>query len=67
MTRGTKNVNYPKPSMSLLIKKQHCKEYTERIFTGSKIKITAEGVRHLSEVLGDISFKEEYLQNVMQS
>ena len=53
--------------MSLLIKKQHYKEYTERIFTGSKIKITAEGVTHLSEVLGDISFKEEYLQNVMQS
>ena len=53
--------------MSLLIKKQHYKEYTERIFTGSKIKITAEGARHISEVLGDISFKEEYLQNVMQS
>ena len=67
MTAGPKYGYYPKPSKSFLIVKQHYKEYTERIFAGSNIKITTEGARHLGAVLGDISFKEEYLRNEVQS
>ena len=59
MTDGPKYGYYPKPLKSLLIVKQNYKEYAERIFTGSNIKITTEGARHLGTVLGDISFKEE--------
>ena len=58
---------YPKPSKSFLIVKQHDKEYAERIFAGSNIKITTEGARHLGAVLGDISFKEVYLRNEVHS
>ena len=64
---GPKYGYYPKPLMSFLIVKQHYKEYAERIFAGSNIKITTKGVRHLVAVLGDISFKEEYLQNEVHS
>ena len=67
MTEGPKYGYYPKPSKSFLIVKQHYKEYGERIFAGSNIKITTEGVRHLGAVLGDSSFKEEYLRNEIQS
>ena len=47
--------------------KDSYKEYTERIFSGSNIEITTKGARHLGAVLGDISFKEEYLRNEVQS
>ena len=66
MTEGTKYGYYPKPSKSFLIVNQHYKEYAERIFAGSHIKITTEGARHLAAVLGDSSFKEEYLRNEVQ-
>ena len=58
---------YPKPSKSFRIVKQHYKGYTERIFAGSNIKIATQGARHLGAVLGDISLKEEYLRNEVQS
>ena len=61
ITEGPKYGYYPKPSKSFLIVKQHYKEYGERIFAGSNIKITTEGARHLGAVLGGSSFKEEYL------
>ena len=67
ITEGPKYGYNPKPSKSFLIVKQHYKEYAERIFAGSNIKITTEGARHLGAVLGDISFKEEYLRNEVQS
>ena len=67
ITEGPKYGYYPKPSNSFLIVKQHYKEYAEIIFAGSNIKITTEGARHLGAVLGDISFKEEYLRNKVQS
>ena len=67
MTEGPKYGYYPKPSKSFLIVKQHYKEYAERIFAGSNIKILTEGARHLGTVLGDISFREEYLRNVILS
>ena len=67
MTESRKYGYYPKPSKSFFIVKQHYKEYGERIFAGSNIKITTEGVRHLGAVLGDSSFKEEYLRNEIQS
>ena len=63
MTEGPTYGYYPKPSKSFLIVKQHHKEYAERIFTGSNIKITTEGARHLGAILSDICFKEEYLRN----
>ena len=47
-------------------KAQH-KEYAERIFAGSNIKITTQGTRHLAAVLDDISFKEvSKLSTVME-
>ena len=49
--------------MSFLI----VKEYSERIFAGSNIKITTKGARHFAAVLGDSSFKENYLRNEVQS
>ena len=59
---------YPKPSKLSLIVKHHYKEYAERIIAGSSnIKITTEVARHLDAVLGNISFKEEYLRNKVQS
>ena len=67
ITEGPKYGYYPKPSKSFLIAKQHYKEYAERIFVGSNIKITTEGARHLGVALGDISFKEEYLRNEIHS
>ena len=57
----------PKALKSFLIIKQHYKEYAERNFAGSNIKITTQGARHLGSVHGDISFKEEYLRNEVQS
>ena len=63
MTEGSKYGYYPKPSNSFLIVKQHYKEYAERILADSNMKITTEGARHLGAVLGDSSFKEEYLRN----
>ena len=67
MTEGSKYGYYPKPSKSFRIVKQYYKEYAERIFAGSNIKITTEGARHLGAVLGDSSFIEEYLRNEIQS
>ena len=67
ITEGPKFGYYPKPSKSFLIVNQHYKEYAERIFEGSNIKITTEGDRHLVAVLDDISFKEEYLRNELHS
>ena len=57
----------PKALKSFFIVKQHYKEYAERSFAVSNIKITTQGARHLGAVHGDISFKEEYLQNEVQS
>ena len=57
ITGGPKYGYYPKPSKLFLIVKQHYKEYTERIFAGSNIKITTEGARHLGAVLGDNQFQ----------
>ena len=67
MTEGSKYGYYPKPSKSFRIVKQYYKEYAERIFAGSNIKITTEGARNLGAVLGDGSFIEEYLRNEIQS
>ena len=67
MTTGPKYGYYPKPSKSFLLVKQHYKEYAERIFALSNIMITTEGARNLGTVLGDVSFKEEYLRNEVQS
>ena len=39
ITEGPKYGYYPKPSKSFLIVKQHYKEYAERVFAGSNIKI----------------------------
>ena len=61
MTEGPKYGYCPKPSKSFLIVEQHYKEYAERIFVGSNIKITTKEARRLGAVLGYISFKEEYL------
>ena len=49
--------------MSFLI----VKEYSERIFAGSNIKITTKGAKHFGVVLGDSSFNEEYLRNEVHS
>ena len=57
---------YRQPSKSILIVRQYYKEYAERIFTGSNIKITREA-RNLCAALGDISFKEQYNTVVIQS
>ena len=43
------------------------KEVMPVVFAGSNIKITTQGARHLGAAHGDISFKEEYLQNEVQS
>ena len=67
MTEVPKYGNCPKPSKSFLIVKQHYKEYAERISASSNIKITTKGARHFGAVLGDISFKEEYLRNEVRS
>ena len=74
ITEGSKYGYYPKPSESFLIVKQHCKEYAERIFSGSNIKITTEGARHLGAVLGDIrrispkrsTFMEKSIRNTFK-
>ena len=49
--------------MSFLI----VKEYSERIFAGSNIKITTKEARHFAAVLDDSSFKENYFRNEVQS
>ena len=67
MTEGPKYGYYQKPSKSFFIVKQHYKEYAERIFAGSNMIFTTEGARHLGAVLGDISFKEEYLPKEVHS
>ena len=59
MNEGPKYGYYRQPSKSILIVRQYYKEYAERIFTGSNIKITREA-RNLCAALGDISFKEQY-------
>ena len=43
MTEGPKYGNCPKLSKLFLSVKQHYKEYAERVFAGSNIKITTEG------------------------
>ena len=51
LTEGPKYGQY-------LIVKQHYREYAERIFAGSNIKIPTKGARYFYAVFGDISFKE---------
>ena len=59
MTQGPKYGYFPKPTKSFLIVKQKKK--------GGNIKILKEGARHLGTVFGDISFKEDYLRNIIHS
>ena len=42
---------------------RHCKTKEK----SGNIKILKEGARHLGTVFGDISFKEDYLRNVIHS
>ena len=63
---GSKIRLLPK-AIKVILVKQLYKEYAERIFALSNIMITTEGARNLGTVLGDVSFKEEYLRNEVQS
>ena len=52
---------YAKPSKSWLIVKEQYRENADQIFTGAGIQITSSGKRHLGAVIGDETFKDEYV------
>ena len=59
---------YPRASKSSLIVKREYKHAVAQIIVRrSKIKITAEGARHLSAVLDKLNFKKEYIHNIVNN
>ena len=62
---GPKTGYFPKPAKSWLIVKPEKLELAKMIFRDTEIKITAEGQRHLGAVIGDLKFKQGYIDDMV--
>ena len=54
---------YPKASKSVLIVKEEHAEEAAALFVNTQIRITTKGHRHLGAVVGDSSYKNEYVSD----
>ena len=52
---GPKFGYHPKPSKTWLIVKNESKEKADKVFEGTRVKITTTGMRHLGAVIGSIT------------
>ena len=59
---GPKLGYFPNARKSVLIVKPEKLEQAEELFSGSEIRITTEGERHLGAVIGSAIFREEYVK-----
>lgn len=53
---------FPKPSKSWLIVKGDLLDEAKKIFDGTGVQITTEGMRHLGAAIGNENFKDTYVQ-----
>ena len=53
---------FPKPSKSYLVVKEQCLENFIETFSGSAVKITTEGIKHLGAAIGSEDFKVLYIK-----
>ena len=58
---------YAKPGKSWLIVKEEYKSKAEEVFAGSGLQITTEGRRHLGAVVGTDQYKEEYVNDLIDT
>ena len=65
---GPKFGYYPKPSKTILIvkKEEHLAE-AEKYFGGTGIKVTLTGERHLGAVIGTQEYRDEYVNNKIET
>ena len=65
---GPKFGYYPKPSKTILIvkKEEHLAE-AEKYFGGTGIKVTLTGERHLGAVIGTQEYRDEYVNNEIET
>ena len=65
---GPKYGYYPKPLKSFIIIVKHQYEQNAReIFSDTNIDVTVSGAKHLGAVIGDLSFKEDYIKEKIES
>ena len=62
-TVGKKYGYFPKPSKTIMIvKNPEMLQYAKEVFAGTEICIDVEGERHLGAVIGNLNFKEKYVE-----
>ena len=62
---GPKYGYYPEPKKSWLITKLETHTLAKEVFETTKVKITNSGKRYLGSVLGTLSFKREYVNELV--
>ena len=60
--KGSAYGYFPNASKTWLIVKAEKMDETKRIFEGTGVQFTSEGMRHLGAAIGSQTFKESYLQ-----
>ena len=63
---GPKYGNFPKPTKSYLVVKEKKLMEAEKLFTNSRVNITAEGKRHLGAVIGSTQYRDEYVKDLVK-
>ena len=66
-TMGPKYGYYPKPSKSFIIVKHQYEQNARETFSDTNINVTVSGAKHLGAVIGDLSFKEDYIKEKVES
>ena len=54
---------YPNPSKSWLIVKPKYEEYAKSVFSTTSIKVTVKGQKHLGALIGNSTFRKEYIES----
>ena len=64
---GPKYGYFPKPEKSYLIVKEQHSNKANKIFEHSNVKITSTGQRHLGAVIGNLDYKNKYVNEKVNS
>ena len=64
---GPKYGYFPKAEKSFLIVKENHESKANNIFTNCNVEITSTGQRHLGAVVGDIKYKDKYVNEKINS
>ena len=59
---GRKFGYYPEPTKRWLLLKPYALQQTNKIYSGTKIKITNEGYKYLGRAVGTEEFKDTYVE-----